>query len=333
MEMGGNRARGNRRNLRLIKAEVRMERELKITVLGSINHDIVTKANRLPREGETVDGSGVEWIPGGKGANQALQSALLGMETWFIGCAGADESGAVLESSLSGRGVRTDYLSRLPDVQSGMCSIYVDPQGRNMLVHSPGANMMISSDHLDSASGLILESDYFIVQNEINMDAIEYGLKLARDGKAKTVLNPAPAIPLSEEIFPMVDYITPNETECEAYTGIAPDGKSLKGWCRECAEWFLRKGAGGVCITLGKDGAYYFDGETEVLSRAFPVNVVDTTAAGDCFNAGFAVGLAKGYATSDALRFANACGAICAGRMGAQPSIGTLDEVLQLIDN
>jgi ribokinase len=296
-------------------------------VLGSINHDIVSKAKRLPAVGETVEGLGVEWIPGGKGANQAVQAALLGAQTWFVGCVGEDESGSVLEASLKSRGVHTDYLYKMKEAQSGICSIFVDQGGRNMLVHSAGANMRVTGDHIEAAAQTIAGSDFLVMQNEINMDAVEYGLGLARKKGVKSILNPAPALPLKNELFAMIDFITPNETECEVYTGISRDGRTLEDWARASAEWFLDRGVGGVCITLGEEGAYYYDGREEALVGAFRIDALDTTAAGDCFNAGFAVGLAGGGKVTDTLRLANACGAVCAMRMGAQPSIGTKEEI------
>jgi ribokinase len=301
---------------------------LKITVLGSINQDIVSTAKRLPAVGETVEGLGVKWMPGGKGANQAVQAALLGAETWFVGCVGKDESGGVLEASLKNHGVNTDYLYKIADSQSGICSIFVDQGGRNMLVHSPGANMRVAGGHIEAASHVIADSDFLVMQNEINMDAVEYGLRLAHSRGVKSILNPAPALPLKNELFAMIDFITPNETECEVYTGIGRGGRTLDEWARESSEWFLERGVGGVCITLGEYGAYYRDGKEEALVEAFRIDAIDTTAAGDCFNAGFAVGLAGGANVTDTLRFANACGAVCAMRMGTQPSICSKKEVL-----
>jgi ribokinase len=308
-----------------------MEKLLKITVLGSINHDIVTNAERLPLEGETVNGYGVEWISGGKGANQAVQSALLGAETWFIGCVGEDESGSALRAAINDKGVNTSFLNSLPDRQSGKCSIYVDPQGRNMLVHSPGTNMMLTKEHIDSAMQVISESDFLIVQNEINMDAIEYAIQLAHEKGVRTLLNPAPALTLDEGLYAAIDYITPNETECEMYTGIAINVDESEVAYRKSAEWFLSKGVHGVCITLGRHGAYFYDGKAETYAPAFSIKAIDTTAAGDCFNAGFAVGLASGYSMKKTLQFANACGAMSAMKKGALPSIGTKEEILRFL--
>ena len=305
--------------------------KIKITVLGSVNLDMVVKVVRLPREGESVEGLSVENIPGGKGANQAVQSSLLDAKTWFIGCVGTDESGATLVSALREKGVRTDFVSKMSGTQSGTCAILVDPQGRNMLAYTAGANRKVETALIEKASEAITESDFLIAQNEINPDATMAGLKYAHEYGIRTILNPAPAFPLDDAIFPLIDFITPNETECETYTGILRTSDTSNTWERESAEWFLGKGVGAVCITLGGRGAYFFDGKTELFSPAFPVEAVDTTAAGDCFNAGFAVGLAKGMTLPDSLRFANACGALAASRMGAQTSIGTIEEIQEFL--
>ena len=293
----------------------------KISILGSINRDYVAKTSRLPKVGETVDGFGLTVMTGGKGSNQAVQSALLGVDTWFIGCVGDDENGKVVKNGLREKGVIVDYLNELKGEQTGNCTIYVDLNGDNMLVYYAGTNRMISREQIDGAADVIRNSDIFITQNEINMDAIEYGLKLAKDAGVKTLLNPAPALPLSDELFSMLDYITPNETESEVYTGILRKDLPMDEWKRKNAEWFLNKGVKDVCITLGEQGSYYCDAENEISVDAYAIEPVDTTAAGDSFNAAFAMGMAENWDVEEALLFANACGALTSMGMGAHPSI------------
>jgi ribokinase len=191
---------------------------------------------------------------------------------------------------------------------------------------------MVTREHIDAAMRTIAGSDFLIVQNETNMDAITYALRLAHENGVKTLLNPAPAAPLEESLYAVIDYLTPNKTECETYTGVTIRGSAPLPACRDGAEWFLKKGAGSVCITLGEYGAYYYDGTTECLVPAFPVDAVDTTAAGDCFNAGFAVGLAGGQPVAEALKLANACGALAATKKGALPSISTKEEIFHFLD-
>ena len=169
---------------------------VKIVVLGSINYDIVAKATRLPTVGETVNGSTVDMFVGGKGANQAVQTALLGAETYFIGNIGSDEQGTAVSEGLAGKGVDIKYLRVSPDHRTGCASIYVDANGDNMLVYAAGANKTITKDIVDRAAKDIAESQVFITQNEINSDIILYGLKIAKAAGLITILNPAPAIPL-----------------------------------------------------------------------------------------------------------------------------------------
>ncbi|MDL2236460.1 ribokinase [Christensenellaceae bacterium OttesenSCG-928-K19] len=301
--------------------------DIKVAVLGSINRDFTALASRLPRRGEIVEGFGLGIHVGGKGSNQAVQAALLGAQTYFIGCTGDDENGDIVRSSLAERGVLVDYLQRVEGAQTGNCTILVDQNGDNMLVYCPGANKMITKEHIDAASGAIKQADILITQNEINQDAVLYGLQMARDAGVKTVLNPAPALPLTEEIYSVTDYITPNETESEGYTGLMLADMPFDDWKRANAEWFLNKGVKGVCITLGSKGAYYCDDSREISLAAFPVTPVDTTAAGDSFNAGFAVGISEGLDLRDTLRLASACGALATERPGAHSAIHTRKEI------
>ncbi len=300
---------------------------VKIVVLGSINRDFITKTPRFPKVGESVEGCGMSVNPGGKGSNQAVQAALLGADTRFIGCVGDDENGGVLVRSLAAKGVGVEYLWKLPGKETGNCLIFIDSNGDNLLVHNPGTNKMITKEHIDSAAEEIRSADILMTQNEINQDAVIYGLRLAKEAGVATVLNPAPALPLPEEVYSLADYITPNETESEAYTGILRSEMPFDEWKAENARWFLKRGSRGVCLTLGEKGSFFSDGRREVDVPAFEIAAVDTTAAGDAFNAGFAYGIALGWDTEKILRFANACGALASTRMGAQPSIPKMNEV------
>ncbi len=302
-----------------------------IAVLGSINHDIVAKAVRLPHVGETVDGSGVDMYLGGKGTNQAVQARLLGAETYFIGCIGADAQGESVRGNLKNQGVDDKFLYTLPDQRTGCAVIYVDANGDNMLVHAPGANKAITREIVDSAKTQIQQAGVFITQNEINADMVEYGLSIARSLGVITILNPAPAVPIPDDVFPLIDYITPNETESEAYTGILRANMPLEQWARANAEWFLQKGVKKVCITMGDKGAYYYDGRQEVIKKAFRIKAVDTTAAGDAFNGGLAYGIANGWEIEKGMLLGSACGAMAAMTIGAQNSLRHMDDVLHYL--
>lgn len=298
-----------------------------ITVLGSINFDIVAQADRLPRTGETVNGAGVDMFVGGKGGNQSVQAALLGAHVTFIGQIGDDAQGTRVRDGLAQKGVDVSHLHVLPGGRTGCASIYKDPEGRNMLVHAPGANSQISRQVIDSAREAVAKADVFITQNEINRDAQAYGLKMAHAAGVKTLLNPAPALPLPETLLPLIGCILPNETESEAYTGILQDSCPLEEWQERNARWFLDRGVGAVCITMGGKGAFYCDGKESFTVDAFPVQPVDTTAAGDAFIGGFAFGLAQGLSPRECVTLGCACGSIATTTLGAQNSIQPLERV------
>ncbi len=304
-----------------------------ITVLGSINYDIVSKAMRLPHVGETVDGFGVDMYLGGKGTNQAVQAQLLGAKTYFIGCIGPDAQGESVRENLKSQGVDDQFLYTLPNQRTGCCVIYVDTNGDNMLVLAPGANKAITREIVDSAKAQIREAKVFITQNEINANMVAYGLSTAKTLGVTTIFNPAPAVPIPDDVFPFVDYITPNETESEAYTGIFRADMPLDAWARANADWFLLKGVKKVCITMGDKGAYYYDGTREVIKKAFRIKAVDTTAAGDAFNGGLAYGIANGWDIEKSMLLGSACGAMAAMTIGAQNSLKPMDEILHYLQS
>jgi ribokinase len=302
-----------------------------VIIVGSINYDIVASAERLPQTGETVHGYGVNTFIGGKGANQAVQLALLGLNPSMVGQLGTDAEGDTALSRLAEKGVDVSLIRRTPDSRTGCASIYVDTFGKNMLVHAPGANQTISDEMIEAAAGVIRHSALYITQNEINMDAMVHGLRIAHSAGVPTFLNPAPAVPLQEEVFLLLDYSAPNETESEAYTGIRRDNVPPDIWRRDNAKWFMDRGVKNVCITLGENGAYFADSHNQVHVPAFPITPVDTTAAGDSFIGGFAYGIVNSWPIEDSLVFANACGALAAMTMGAQNSIQPLSRVMAFL--
>jgi ribokinase len=309
-----------------------MVMSVRIVILGSINYDIVAKTVKLPNIGETVDGLSVDMYIGGKGSNQAVQAAMLGAQTYFIGNVGSDQQGTAVRNGLSGKGVDISFLKVSPSHRTGCASIYIDKNGDNMLVYAAGANKTISRDMVDVASKNIAESQVFITQNEINTDMVLYGLKLAKSAGVTTILNPAPAIPLDESVFGLIDYITPNETESEAYTGLLRKDMPFDVWKRESASWFLKKGVKNVCITLGEKGSYFYNGKEELSLEAFPITPVDTTAAGDAFNGGFAFGIANSWPVRKCMQIGNACGALAASTIGAQNSICPMEKVIDFLN-
>ena len=303
-------------------------KRIKAVVLGSINFDCVAKAERLPKKGETIRGYSFGTFVGGKGANQSVQMALLGADVTFIGKVGADDVGRTMKNSLQKHGINIDRLATDPHASSGACSINLDEMGQNTLLYVPGANETLKPEDIDGAVGVIKEADIFITQNEINLDMLEYGLETAKRFGITTLLNPAPALPLSDRIFALADYILPNETETEGYCGFLPaDDATLK----KAAEWFFTRGTKNVVITLGEQGAFYAGPSASMRVPGFKVNAVDTTAAGDAFIGGFAYTVGRGGSVEDAMLFGNACGALAASQNGAQASLPSLDKVLKMI--
>jgi ribokinase len=253
--------------------------------------------------------------------------SLLGLSVSLIGQIGNDEQGKMVLEGLKDKGVDTTHFNVSTDFRTGCAVIYVDTEGNNMLVHAPGANHSISLQTIDNARETITSASMYVSQNEINLDALIYGLNIAHTAKVPTLLNPAPAIALPDEIFPLLDYIAPNETESEIYTKINKKGLSEENWRRATAAWFHEKGVKNVCITLGANGAYFSDGEKEYYVPAYHISPLDTTAAGDSFIGGFVYGVVNRWENDKTLLFANACGALSSTIKGAQNSIQDLERV------
>jgi len=303
----------------------------KAIVLGSINYDIVSAVERLPVRGETVKSFSTEMFVGGKGSNQSVQISAMGMSVQFVGLVGNDDMGKTVKQALTGKGVDTGCLKVSDTFKTGCAIIFVGPSGENMLAYAPGANHGISREQIEQGAGSIQNADIFITQNEINADAMRLGLTAAKEAGVPTILNPAPAIPLHDELYRLIDYITPNETEAETYTGIPLDSLPFAEWKKQSARWFLNRGVKAVCITLGSNGAYFFDGTQEYDVPAFSVSAVDTTAAGDAFNGGFAYGIAHKLPVARCLEIGNACGALAATVLGAQNSIHNIGQIKEFL--
>jgi ribokinase len=252
----------------------------------------------------------------------------LGLDSVFIGQVGDDDQGKTVLSGLAAKGVDWSLAGVLSGGKTGCCLITVAPDGSNTLIHTPGANHAISRDMIDKAAGRIKTARLLIMQNEINLDAILYGLSVARGAGVPVLLNPAPAIPLPDEVWRGCEYVAPNETESAYYTGIAQAGVDMEKWRRDNARWFLERGVKQVVITLGPSGAYWTDGKTERYKPTFPIKPVDTTAAGDSFIGGFACGLVKGLSIDNCLDLGNACGSVSVAVKGAQNSIQGKDRIL-----
>jgi len=300
-----------------------------IAVIGSLNMDYVFTAQRLPIIGETVAGETFRVLPGGKGANQAVQAARFGAHTYMIGRVGQDDAGRVMLDTLQGAGVRTEYVIQEETAPTAAVCIRVDGEGRNDIIITAGANGRCSPGDIDRAEPVLRRADLILLQNEIPQETNDYALRQAERFGVPVLYNPAPARAADGEMLRRAAFFTPNETEARFYTGTPVGAENA----RESARKLLRLGARAVILTLGADGAYYADENAGIHVPALRIRPKDTTAAGDAFNAAFAVGTAMGKGLEEALRFGCAAGAYAAMHEGAIPSLGTLAQVEALLQS
>lgn len=296
-----------------------------IVVVGSINMDLVARMSRLPRPGETLHGDDFQAIPGGKGANQAVAAAQLGAHVTMIGRVGDDAFGGQLRESLERYSVLTQFVLETPRCPSGVAIINVESSGANSIVVVAGANGRLTPQDVQLCASLIASADAVVVQLETPVETIATAIKIAHEANVRTILDPAPAPsgPLPPELQ-VVDYISPNQTEAEAMTGIVVNDVLS---AEQAAKVLCDRGARHVVMKLGELGALiYADGKGEHIA-ATPIEVVDTTAAGDAFTAGLAVGLAEGRSLAEAARLGCAAGTLACTVFGAQPAMPTREKV------
>ena len=290
-------------------------RPARVLVVGSANVDFTVAAPRLPVPGETVTGGTLLVNHGGKGANQAVAARRLGAEVRLVGCVGRDASGTAIRAALAREGIGVEGIVE-SEKATGTALIVVDPAGRNQITVAPGANRALTVDHVRARVEDFAWADVVATVLEVPLDTVGVTLALAREHGCRTILNPAPVPPEPVEGLALVDYLTPNAGEAERLSGVPVRTPADA----EPAARALRKaGAGTVIVTLGEDGVVAC-ADTTLTVPAFAVDAIDTTAAGDAFNAGLAVALAEGMALPEALRFASATAALTCTRRGAQDS-------------
>lgn len=297
-----------------------------IYVLGGVNMDYVVSLPQLPDAGETIKGNNLLVNPGGKGGNQAVGCAKLGASVYMVGNVGKDNAGDELLSVLSNYGVKTDYLGQLDSQHTGTALIFVDPDGENMIGFAPGATTATTKDDIDKALAEADDDDVFLTGFEPPINIVKYAIREASNKDMRVIVNPAPAQALPEEIYSFIDVFTPNQSEASTLLG-----KEINGVedALSMGSMFNDKGVSTSIITLGEEGCGVISQETKehFVNRVPEDKVVDTTAAGDSFNAAIAVSLARGKGIGEAANFANKAASITTTEHGAQSALPTNDEV------
>ena len=285
----------------------------KLFVLGDFNIDLVLYLDRLPNPGETLNANRFFEGPGGKGSNQAIAAARLGADVRFFGAIGNDYYGQVAVKAWQDNGVNTDYLVQNDDYETAMALINVDANGDNTITVHQGANLRLTTSDVDAAKAAIAESDIVMCTLGVSLDIVAYTFGIAKAEGTTTLLNPAPAAALSEDLLQLADYVIPNESELAVIAGkpITDDNVT------EQARQLLARTDQTMIVTLGAEGAQWITQADSAHIPTFSVDVVDTVGAGDAFNAGFAVALAEGRSLDDAIRFANANAALSVQTIGA----------------
>ena len=312
----------------------------KICVLGSMNMDLVLKVKDMPKVGETILSKSFQKIAGGKGANQAVAAKRSGAEVFMISKIGKDENGRELRDKLVEDNIDVKYAQangiKVMNTEdriepTGMALIMVNDNGNNSIIVNAGSNMTLTKEEIHSAENLIKESDIIISQFETPEDITIEAFKIAKENGKVTILNPAPAKKIKDELLNYTDIIVPNETEAELLTGI--EIKDIED-AKKAGDIFLGKGVKFAIITLGEKGAALIGKDFCEIVSAYRVNAIDTTAAGDSFIGGLSSKLDTknlGRETlSSSIRFGNKVSSIAVQRKGAQPSIPYLKEVLEV---
>jgi ribokinase len=301
-----------------------------ITVVGSLNMDLVTYTGRMPVTGETIMGRSFKQIPGGKGANQADAIAKLGAKVRMIGCVGSDDMGNTLLESLKNDRVDIALVKKIEGVSTGIASITVDSAANNCIIVVSGANNMLTTEDIEASYDAIQNSDVVVAQLEVPIASVEIALRTAKQLGKLTILNPAPAIQLEDKFLANVDILVPNDTELEILSGIQIkyDADLIKA-----AQVLMDKGVRELIVTLGSKGSMHINKSGLKIYPAYQVAAVDTTAAGDSFIGAVAVAINEGKSLEEAIYFATAVGAITVTREGAQSSLPLRKEVETFIKN
>ncbi len=296
-----------------------------IVVFGSFVVDLTSRSKGLPVPGQTVLGSWFKYGPGGKGSNQAVAAHRAGADVTLVTKLGRDMFADVALDFYRAEGMRTDTILRDDEAPTGVALILVDEDtAQNEIVVIPGACMHITPEDVARCRSLIEGASILLLQHEINADAQRAAIEIAHAAGVRIVLNPAPAMPIPDDLLALIDTVTPNETEAQALTGVAVT-------CGEdaarAARTFLDKGVKNVVITMGALGVFVTDGARSEMLPRLEVDAIDSTGAGDAFNGGFVTALSEGRDLFQAVRYGNATGALSVTRLGTAPAMPSRAEI------
>jgi ribokinase len=298
---------------------------MSIIVFGSINMDLVARTPRIPAPGETLTGHSFAMVSGGKGANQAVAAARLGVQTQMIGRVGFDLFGQDLLNALRKSGVGCDRLTIDTSIHSGVAVITVDDAGENNIVIIPGANGRVDQSDLEQLKQVLPTAKVLMLQLEISLPMVVAAAKVAKAIGVTVILDPAPArSDLPDELYPLIDIITPNQIETGQLAGFSVTDFDSAA---KAAAILHKRGIRTVIVKLGQQGAYCLNETESFRITPFPVKAIDTVGAGDCFNGGLAAGLAQGMSLHQATTQAAAAAALSVTKAGAQSSLPTQAEL------
>jgi ribokinase len=302
----------------------------RVCVVGSFMIDVVMRVARRPRRGETLYAEACGVFLGGKGFNQAVAARRMGAAVAMVGRLGDDPFGRRIVAALAAEGIDAEGVIADPAEGTGLTTPLVEADGSNSIVVAPRANLRLTPTDVERAAGQIRAADVLLLQLEVPPEASAAAARIARAAGRRVVLNPAPALPLPDTLLQLADILTPNEVEAAMLTGLAVEGVEAAFAAAETLRARARPAAV-VVVTLGALGAVARGPDLYLHTPAHAVTAVDTTAAGDAYNGALAVALAEGCPLPEALRWANAAGALAVTRLGAEPSLPRRADVAALL--
>ncbi|MDE0466809.1 MAG: ribokinase [Candidatus Poribacteria bacterium] len=306
----------------------------KVTVVGSLNVDLVCHAMRRPDKGETLIGDAFDIFTGGKGFNQATAAARLGADVTLIGSVGADLFGDMLLTATENEHIDSKFVTKRTDVGTGIATIVIEPDGDNSIIVVPRANMALTTADINAAADCIADADVLLLQLETPIAVSEHAAAIAKRHDTRVILNPAPAQPLPDSLLGYVDILTPNQSETELLSGMKVSNHEEAYRAAEVLRARMVDTVdAAVVLTLGEQGALMLTATSSEHISALPVEPIDTTGAGDAFCGALATALASGETLRSAVAFANAAGAAAVTVTGATPSMPTRAKIECLLES